>query len=94
MKSFELTEQPCNPSTAWGMYCKCASLYTPFEYEDFITIHPNGGNIGRFFWDNGTVLECYYQAPDGKLIKEFDRVIPGSCAFIQDLWDWIAWTQC
>lgn len=75
-----------------------------FEYEDFIRITSQGGNIGRFFWANQNqfTIEVWENDsdpwdPDAPLThlpnESVTSELPGSAALVATLGDWWAWVM-
>ena len=90
-KPMESTQQTCNPTTALEDIACGKDWSTQFEYEDFIRIGPDYGNIGRFYWYNQSIVNWESLSKWGTGIKEGESIIPGSCALINNLGDWFAW---
>ncbi len=62
----------------------------PFTLEDIIKIDSNGGNIGRFYWEN----QATYMVELIDTDESFEITIgelPGRSAFIWTDLDWVFW---
>lgn len=63
----------------------------PFDYEPFLSIDSDGGNIGRIYWTNQVHYrqEAYRFPPRRYPYETYE--VPGSCRFIATLGHWRSW---
>ena len=62
---------------------------TPFTPE-LIRIGTDGGNIGRFHWNNQAIL-IIEQWGDNGFYEITTHELPGFCAFLWSEFDWMGW---
>jgi hypothetical protein len=62
----------------------------PFMPAEFISIRPDGGNIGRFFWGNQMTFSMEQWGNDGFYEASVSE-LSGTCAFLWTEFDYGAW---
>ena len=67
-----------------------SSWETPFIPKDTIRITSDGGNIGRFYWNNQVILSIEQWGIDN-FYEATICELPGYSAFLWSEFDWIGW---
>lgn len=62
----------------------------PFEPLFLVDIDSNGGNIGRFYWQNQSTLIAE-QWGENNFHEKTITTLPGYCAWLFSYFDWIGW---